>query len=278
LHENGEMTQKLGIDLGGTKMLVVAWSSTGVKSWRFATGLEFGPSELAENLRLVMEELGPGEVVAGMAVPGLVDSDSTVIACDVLPRLAGWNPVRDGVGIVPRAVLNDGDAALVAVADGMAADATVAAVGAGTAIAAALQVGGARLRRFRPFAGELGYVPFGMNGKLDDHAAGYALLRKLGMQASEITAGLASGDRVVVDAVREAGEGFGVALTTLVNLVHPEKIGLYGGTLGYRGYLEAAMATVERLAVPEMLASCRIEVVEDPQLVVARGVMIEASR
>ena len=259
-------------------MLVVAWSAAGIKSWRFATGIEFGPAGIAANLSLVLRELGSDEVVAGMAVPGLVDLDSTVIACDVLPKLAGWNPVSDGVGVVPGVVLNDGDAALVAVADGMAADATVAAVGSGTAIAGALQVRGVRLRRFRPFAGELGYVPFGKDGKLDDHAAGYALLKKLGMQPEEITAGLERGDCTVMEAVRLAGEAFGVALTTLVNLVHPEKIGLYGGTLGYPGYLEAAMATVERLAVPEMLASCRIEVVEDPHLVVARGVMLEASR
>ncbi|MCX6613343.1 MAG: ROK family protein [Acidobacteria bacterium] len=214
------MTHKLGIDIGGTKMLVCCWTGSELKTWRFATGLEFGPEELAENLRGVRRELDDDEIVAGIAVPGLVDSDSTVIACDVLPKLAGWNPVRDGVGLLPRAVLNDGDAALVAVTDGMAADATVAAVGAGTGIAAALQVGGMRLRRFRPFAGELGYVPFGMDGKLDDHAAGSALLKKLGMQAEQITAGLAAGDRNVMEAVRVAGEALGVALATLVNLVH----------------------------------------------------------
>ena len=264
---------RLGIDVGGTKLLIVGYSRHDLRTWRFATGRELGPAEIIARVQEVRGEVGEG--TAGMAIPGLVGADGTIADCDVLPKLSGWNPMADlGVG----AVLNDGDAALSAVAFGEGPRSTVAAVGSGTAIAAAIQVGGVRVRSVRPFACELGYVPFGRDGRMDDHAAGMFLLQRLGMQPAQIQAGLEHGEPRVLEAVREAGEAFGIALVTILHLMHPEKIGLYGGTLAYRGYLEAALATVDRVGHPAMRPSCRIAVVEDPVTVVAAGALLEALR
>lgn len=243
---------KLGVDIGGTKLLILAEDG---RTWRFPTGKECGPAEIEGHVRAVMAELGGEEFAWGIAVPGLVGTDGSVVACDVLPRLEGWRPREVFPGA---AVMNDVDGALVGMAAGERPDATIAVVGAGTGIAAAIQVGGVRLRTLRPFAGELGYIPCGLGGTLDERAAGAVVAR--------------NGN------AREAGEYFGTGLVTLLHLVHPEKIGLYGGALRHPGYLEAALEVVERLALPAMRAGCRIEVLPDADLAVARGVLGAATR
>jgi predicted NBD/HSP70 family sugar kinase len=264
---------RLGIDVGGTKLLIVGYGRDSVKTWRFPTAGNCGPAEITARVQEVRHEVGEG--VAGIAIPGLVGADGTIGDCDVLPKLSGWNPLKDlSVG----AVLNDGDAALVAVAASELPGATVAAVGSGTAIAAAIQVGGVRVRSVRPFACELGYVPFGREGRMDDYGAGKFLLQRLGMEPTQVHEALERGEPHVIQAVQEAGEAFGIALVTLLHLVHPQRIGLYGGTLSYRGYLESAMETVERLGHPAMLPSCQIAVAEDPTRVVAAGALLEALR
>lgn len=267
----------LGVDVGGTKMLVLAHTPEGRRSWTFRTGADCGPDRLEGHLRAVAEELGSGQqIIAGIAVPGLVATDGTITDCDVLPGIAGWNPLRASAGLSFTACLNDGDGALVTMAHGERPEATLAVVGSGTGIAAALQLAGVRLRQFRPYSCELGYVPNGRSGTYDETGSGASLLRRLGIAPDEIKARLAAGDTRALAAVQEAGDAFGGALATVINLVHPEKIGLYGGTLGYEGYLDAAMAAVDRLTQPVLRRDCQVAVIPEPEFVVARGAMLAA--
>lgn len=267
----------LGLDLGGTKLLALAYTEAGPRRWHFSTGPGCTPAELVSYFTGVMAELEPlGSVTAGLAVPGIVTAEGTVAESDVLPSLAGWSPREAIPGWRLNAVLNDGDAALVEVAAGLAPTATVAAIGAGTGTAAALQIGGVRLRQLRPYAGELGYVPFGREGILDDHAPGAAILRRLALSPTAVQAGLAAGDVAVTEAIRRAGEAFGLGLATLINLIHPERIGLYGGTLRYDGYLAAALAAVEQAAHPLLRPGCEILVVPEAEEIVARGALRQA--
>ncbi|MBL8239704.1 MAG: ROK family protein [Bryobacterales bacterium] len=267
----------LGVDVGGTKVLVLANTADGRRTWTFPTGPECGPGQLMEHLRTVADELGDKRtIVAGIAVPGLTAPDGTITDCDVLPGIAGWNPLRAKEEVEFSACINDGDGALATMTHGERPQATLAAVGCGTGIAAALQLAGVRLRQFRPYSCELGYVPNGRQGTFDETGSGASLLRRLGVGPVEIKARLAAGDAATVAAVREAGEAFGAALATVINLVHPEKIGLYGGTLGYAGYLPAALAAVDRLAHPVLRADCQIAELAEPETVVARGALLAA--
>lgn len=255
-------TTILGIDVGGTKLLIRAFSPSGVQQWRFPTGISATPAALSDPIESIRQTTGA--TIAGIAIPGLVHPDGTVIDSDVLPALNGWNPMRD-LGL--NAVRNDGDAALETVAWQAGPKSTVAVLGAGTAIAAAIQVGGERLRAHRPYATELGYVPFGTEGRIDDHAAGMFLAERLK---------LAPGSPEAQQAVAEAGRAFGIAILTVLHLIHPSHIGLYGGALRYAGYLEAALETVAAQGHPAMLPGCQIAVVEDPDHVVADGVALAA--
>lgn len=252
----------IGVDLGGAKLLVLAGTPAGERSWKFSTGPGFTPADFTAHLATILAELAPAEVVCGIAVPGLVAADGAIGPCDVLPLFTGWRPSA-------AAVLNDGQAALTAYAANAAPDATVAIVGSGTAIAAAIQVAGRRIP-----ATELGYVPYGPQSILDDVASGVALLARLNLTAAELAESLSRHDTVTIAAVRAAGDAFGAGLATLINLLRPERIGLYGGTLSYRGYLTAALSAVERRAVPALRSTCRVELAPQPELIVARGALL----
>jgi glucokinase len=252
----------LGVDLGGTKLLLLAETPAGERTWKFPTGRDFTPDQFDAHLATVLAELAPAEVTLGIAVPGLVNADGVVGPCDVLPLLNGWKPTA-------AALLNDGQAALTAYAANAAPGATLAIVGSGTAIAAAIQVAG-----HRPPATELGYVPYGPQGTLDDAASGVALLARLGLTAAELTERLSRHDPTGVAAIRAAGDAFGAGLATLIHLFRPERIGLYGGTLSYRGYLTAALSAVDRRTLPALRSACRVELVPQPELIAARGALL----
>jgi predicted NBD/HSP70 family sugar kinase len=267
-------TTRIGVDLGGTKMLVIVDSNGRHDVFRFDTG----PAASLETIRAQMLAVVArySQPCIGIAIPGIVDSQGTVQDCDVLPRLAGWNPMRDIPGVA--AVCNDGEAALATTAEGEAPDATVAAIGCGTGIAAAFQVAGRRLRQYRPYSGELGFAPFGRDGSFDDHASGAALLRRLQGTGAEIAARLEARDEASLHAVQAAGEAFGLSLVTVLHMLHPSRIGLYGGTLRYAGYLDAAFAAFERFGHPLLRASCRVGLLDEPDFAVAHGAILHALR
>ena len=243
----------VGIDIGGTKLLMVVYGDEGQQVYRFSTGKGAGPETLLGHVLPLLE--GLESPVIGVAIPGMVDAAGRVRDCDVLPGLVGWEPARWLPNV--KAVVNDGEAALEVVAAGAGADATVAAIGIGTGIAAAFQVAGRRLRRYRPYAAELGFARYGASMTFDEAASGATVAADPGK-------------------VAEAAEAFGAALVTVLHLMHPEVIGLYGGTLKWPGYLEGALAAYERRGHPLLRGQCRVEVLPEADLVVAKGAMFAA--
>jgi len=99
----------IGVDLGGTKALLVS----GPHSLRFDTGPSFSVADFAAKLDafIASTKVRPSRI--GIAVPGLVDTAGRVVACDVLPGLAGWLPATALRGLgCEIAVVNDVEAAL----------------------------------------------------------------------------------------------------------------------------------------------------------------------
>ncbi len=183
------MECRIGLDIGGTKMLLLADCAGQWFEQQIATGESITPSVIEDNLRRFLSHLGAPPSSAGFAVPGLIDQCGTVLESDVLPGLKGWNPhgIAEVGGVT--AVLNDAEAALVEAAALWEPDATAAVVGAGTRIGAAFQVQGTTLRSVRSLAGEIGYLPLVWNSRLemlDQLAGGQALLRRLQLQPPEI--------------------------------------------------------------------------------------------
>jgi predicted NBD/HSP70 family sugar kinase len=192
----------LGVDIGGTKMLMIARDAGGalVNEVRVPTGPESSP----ESLEAAIEAFVGGRPIrtAAVAVPGLVGETGDVVESDVLPGIRGWRPRV--AGRLPF-VVNDVRASLA-----YAATTTdVLCVVAGTAIAAAFTNSGTTepFRGGAGWAGELGYQPTpsadGSWTTLDEVAGGAAILRRLGLSAAQVHE--QADDQRVAEEVASAG-------------------------------------------------------------------------
>jgi glucokinase len=265
---------ELGVDVGGTKMLLVARHRAGALAaeHRVPTGPDVTGTWLEREIRRFADGLDRPVRTVAVAVPGLVAGNTQVVSCDVLPRLAGWRPPVD-------LVVNDIRAALASALDAewTAATGPLLCVVAGTAIGAAYtDTSGRTFEGAGGWAGELGYLPVsastdGQVQRLDHLAGGSALLAALGASAAEVHRRLERGDRVARDAVEQAGRALGLGLAACINLLNPAVVVLGGGTCRFPGYREAAMRTAHAHTIPALWAQLRVGHFRDEQRFAADG-------
>ena len=265
------MASVLGVDLGGTKALLLL----GFQEERVPTGPAFAPADLLAAIRRFLRHEESRLEALGLAVPGLVDDAGRVVACDVLPAFTGWNArtaLREFTSRV--AVMNDVSAAVAEEMHDAGPSDTAGLVMAGTAVGSAFLTEGHALRGAGGFAGELGYVPLAIDGqvkRLDDLAGGAALCAKLGVSPEELSARATAGDKPTLDAIRTAGEALGLGLATVINLFNPSRLGVGGGALELPGYWEAAEAAARLHALPDLMRLCRLSRVRAGARVAALG-------
>lgn len=260
----------LGVDVGGTKLLLTIGESLS----RVPTGPDTSPQAIEAEIRGFLR----GSVVpaaVGVAVPGLVDAEGRVTACDVLPRLVGWSPADSFRDLgVPVRVVNDGEAALAEETHDLPPHATAAVVMVGTAVGAGFLVEGRPLRGAGGWAGELGYLPFptpdGVR-RLDELAGGAFLAARLGTDGAGLHARAEAGDPEALAVIREGGAALGLALAGVIHLLNPHHVAVGGGTAALPGYWEAAREAAERHTLPEMWSACTLTRVRTGEAVVALG-------
>ena len=271
---------KVGIDLGGTKLLMMAEGAEGRVVSRVPTGSAFGPADLEGAITAFVGSLPARPVALGIAVPGLVGADRTVVACDVLPRLVGWRPSRAIAGPWRFAIVNDGEAALIAEARGEDRAASVVVVMVGTGIGAAFQVDGRVLRGARGWAGELGSIPIATGGAvrtLDQLASGQAIVARAECDGAELAALAARGDARILAIVREAGAALGLGLSAVVHLLNPGLLALGGGVVRLPGYAEAAWAAGRAHTLPALWEACAMRMTRDGEQTAAIGAALAAT-
>lgn len=270
-------SSQVGIDIGGTKLLLIA----GEHQVRIPTGPAADPTMLEAAIRGELSRLRLRPSLIGIAIPGLVDADGRVEMSGVLPRLAGWRPADALADLgCPVHALNDAEAALVEEAHALPPGATAGIVMAGTAIGAAFRVEGVPLRGARGWAGELGYLPLATAGgvqRLDDLAGGRFIAARLGTDGAGLQQRAQQGDEAALAAIREGGTALGLALAGLVNLLNPHLLVLGGGTMALPGYEAALREAVARHALPPLLASCEMRKAAGGPLVVALGALRAAA-
>ncbi len=252
---------RVGIDFGGTKMLAIAISPDRQHRQQIATGRDFTTTDAEIAIARFIDTLPVPPHSIGIAIPGLVDADGTVIACDVLPKLVGWQPALAFASIGTVSVLNDAAAALCQVVRDLQPQTVAVVVMVGTGIGAAIYVNGRILHGARGWAGEFGSIPIGMAGEtLDAQASGAAILQQLDIDAAHLSNLVTAGDINALQSIERAGSIFGRGLATMINLLNPEAIVLAGGTLRWQGYLDAALVSAQRHSLPDLWAACQIEV------------------
>lgn len=204
--------------------------------------------------RVVAEAEGEGLWPAGLAVavPGLVARDArTVVRA---PNLH-WHDTDLGTLLpvdFPLTVGNEANfGALAELWLGEGTPRDFLHVSAEIGIGAAVVVDGRLLHGTRGFAGELGHVPVrpdgpacpcGGRGCLEQYAGEEAVLRAAGLEPGEDRVGLLAGhaaddDAAVRQALHDAGEALGIALTGAVNLLDPEGVVLGGALAGLAPWL-----------------------------------------
>jgi predicted NBD/HSP70 family sugar kinase len=269
----------IGVDIGGTKMLLLAHGPQGEpqRERRLDTGPTTNPQQLEHHIRDFARSLPTPPRALGIAVPGLVNHDAgRVEVSDVLPHLGGWQPANILGPDIPQILVNDIRAALTHTSRSLPCDATAAVLVAGTAIGMAWMADGRIINGVSGWAGEIGSMPLPTPEgfcRLDELAGGAAILANTGLSPAEVHAALATADPRIEAIVQAAGETFGLAIATVVNLINPQVITLAGGTLSYRGYLQAALHAAEHAALPPLWQACTVQRADNEPRVVALGAL-----
>ncbi|NBP51130.1 MAG: ROK family protein [Actinobacteria bacterium] len=240
------MTETVGVDVGGTKMLGVVVSDDGsvVRSARRPTPDAGGL--LAGVAGLVAELQSDGSV--GIGVAGMVTHEGVLRSSPNLPGVADLD-VRGGLqAMLGRRVVVDNDATCGLAAEWMRG----AAVGArdawlvtlGTGIGGGFLSGGAIQRGGQGFAGEIGHMvvqrggtacPCGRFGCWERYASGTALVELAGggaggiVHGSDVLGGAASGDARLRAVVDEWTDWIALGVSNLANATDPDLVVLGGG-------------------------------------------------
>lgn len=260
----------MGVDLGGTKLLMVC----GDEMQRVETGPSFSPEDLETNIREFIAKLRTPPTAIGIAVPGLVQA-GRVVSCDVLPKMTGWCAITRLADIGCRIiVVNDVKAALAEEMQNAPPGMTAGIIMVGTAVGAAFITEGKNLSGASGWAGELGYMPVCLGGefkRLDELAGGSFMAARRKASDKEFVRLAGARDAAALDIIREGGLALGVALATVINLLNPARLALGGGAMSLPGYWDAAQDTAARYSIPELWGACRLYRIRDDPAITARG-------
>jgi fructokinase len=252
------MTLALGIDLGGTKIEIIALAEAGeVRLRRRRRSPQGSYVDTLNAIRaLVLEaeaELG-AQGTLGFGTPGAISPASGLLKNSNSTWLNGRPLDRDLAALLERpiAIANDADClALSEATDGAAAGASsVFAVILGTGVGGGLAIHGRVLAGPNAIAGEWGHNPLpwpspselpgppcycGLRGCIETWLSGPGLARDyrdatgIERQSPAIVAAAAGGDAGAEAALRRYEDRLARGLATVINLLDPATIVLGGG-------------------------------------------------
>ncbi len=262
-------TETIGVDLGGTKMLVGVLTGTEPLYEQREASKGQTEDELVELLVREIEEARearPGAAAVGLGIPATIDHDRGVAVAAVNLPLSEL-PIRDIVAErtgLPVFVDNDGNVAALAeylygAARGMP---HMVMLTVGTGIGGGLILGGEIYRGSTGAGAELGHVVIQVDGPpcqgacpnhgcVEALASGTALGRE-GLAAAEatpdsalgealaagrevdgrvVTEAALAGDRTAIDVFELIGGRLGVACSSFANVFQPDAIVVGGGVI-----------------------------------------------
>jgi len=266
-------SMKVGIDLGGTKVLIVADNI----EEKFKTGNDFRPSQLEIIINTFIENNNLSPTGIGIAIPGLLSNDGVVVSCDVLPHFKGWNAkkaLRKYNAVVKS--INDVKAALAQEFHNCNNNFTGGIIMVGTAVGAAFIINGIPLLGESGWAGEFGYFPLIINEetkRIDEVCGGFFLAQQLNMTSLEMYNLAMSGDKNVLNVIEKGGYYLGVAIAGLINILNPTKISIGGGTTNLPMYWEGIDKGVRENIIPDFWNDKLLNKVKDGYKVAALGAL-----
>ncbi|MGD0144521.1 MAG: ROK family protein, partial [Rhizomicrobium sp.] len=250
---------RIGIDLGGTKIEIVALDDGGAVLLRERTPTpKTGYDDTIRAMRdLVVAAKArlPGKASVGVAIPGTISAPTGLVKNANSTNLIGHPLDKDLAAAIgqPVRVANDANCfALSEATDGAAAGADIVfGIIVGTGLGGGVCVGGRVLTGAHAIAGEWGHNPLpapradelpgpvcycGKIGCIESWCCGPALMaqfeRRTGRKLSgtEIAAAAASGDAEASATMERFFDRFARAIAGLVNILDPDAI-VFGGGL-----------------------------------------------
>ncbi|UYO99484.1 ROK family protein [Oceanotoga sp. DSM 15011] len=266
--------KNIGIDIGGTKMYMLAEHDGKYIEKKVPTGKEIKPEMLKKYIIDFIKDL-PFEVEGiGMAIPGLVEDENKVNFSNVVPGLNGLKSEYFSYKGAKVKFINDVKAALVEEASYYPEDYTVSVFMAGTGIAVATKTNKEIVYGANSWAGEIGFAPIAVKDKvykLDELSSGASILKKFDGNVEELIKKLENEDKEAEKIIREAGYYFGIGLAITINLFNPNIIVVGGSTSTYKNYFETALEVASENALKQAFESCEIKRPKDMKRIVALG-------
>lgn len=264
---------KIGIDLGGTKVLIVANNL----EEKVKTGIDFTPSQLETIIHTFIKENDLSPIGIGIAVPGLLIKNGTIISCDVLPNFEGWNAKKAFKKINTTVkTINDVKSALAQEFHDCNKDFNGGIIMVGTAVGAAFIINGKPLLGESGYAGEFGYFPLIINDeikRIDEVCGGYYLAKQLEITSIEMFNLAMAGDERVLKVIEKGGYYLGIAIAGLINIFNPTKISVGGGSASLPLYWEGIVNGVKENVIPEFWNDKMLNKVKDDYKVAALGAL-----
>lgn len=275
------MTLAIGIDLGGTKIEIIALDEDGreLVRRRRPTPRDYDGTveEIASMVHEVEAELGVRATV-GVSHPGAVSPATGLMKNANSTWLNGQPFDRDLIARLGREAVFANDAnclALSEATDGAGAGASnVFAVIIGTGVGGGIVVNGKVLTGQNAIAGEWGHAPLpwaadderpgpacycGLHGCLETWISGPGFAndhhRVTGqrLKGPEIVAAAAAGDAACLTSLDRYTDRLGRGLATIVNVLDPDVVVLAGGMSNVRHLYTAVPPILERWAFSDSL-------------------------
>lgn len=263
----------LGIEIGGTKIQIVAGNAEGtfVERHRLAADRERGGAGIREQIAAVVPELMARHRIAsvGVGFGGPVDPKTGLICCS--HQVPGWHEfplgdwVRELTGL-PVAVENDANVAALgeALRGAGRGFGCVFWINMGSGVGGGMVVDGSLYHGARPGEAEIGHLRLDRSGRIvEDACSGWAVDRRIreavagqegvlaravrsqaseGGEARHLRQAIDAGDPVALKILGDVADDLAFALSHAVHLFHPEIIVVGGGLSLVGEPLRAAMA------------------------------------
>ncbi len=267
---------KMGIDLGGTKLLCFANNGDQIFQEKFTTGNAATIEQINNCISefIIKHKINPE--IMGIAIPGLIENNSLIIESDVLQNLNNYESSDFLPEFrIPKILLNDVDASAIYAKMQYPDKQFILSVMAGTGIGLGIYINNKLFKGRNGFAGELGYMPLPtLNGtkNLDQLASGTSILESFAGDAVALSHALESNDANAVQIIDRAATHLGIALAGLINIFNPDLLAIGGGTCRFLNYFDICKNTVIENTNPFLLKDLDIVLIET-NLNVAKGAL-----
>lgn len=263
------LTQVIGIDLGGTAMKLGRYTQAGdcLETLTAPTPQPATPEAVLAAMADAIDQIDPDRQARaiGIGTPGPADAEGRIARVAI--NLAGWQdvPLADWIETktgLPTVLANDancaglGEAWLGAGSDFQ----DLIMLTLGTGVGGAIILNGNLFVGRTGAAGELGLITLdpngppcnsGNRGSLEQHCSVQAVRREMGCEPGKLAAQALMGDEEAIAYWQQYGRHLGAGLASLIYVLTPEVIILGGGiSAGADLFLPTVWQELERRVLP----------------------------